>query len=137
MPSPFGQLRRRTFLLLATATAATFGWRPPAWPGAGPKVAPGDGLAFAFRHPDSAIAIGRRYLSRYPDAAGARLLADEVRRAGGGDPAAARAALGARVREDFARGDTVRLEGWVLARSECRACAAVALAAGAAAAAPG
>ena len=134
MQRPFGQLRRRTFLLLATATAAAFGWRPPAWSGAGPQVAPGDGLPFAFRHRDSVIAIGRRYLSRYPDAAGARILADEVRRAGGGDPAAARAALGARVREDFARGDTVRLEGWVLARSECRACAAVALAAGAAAA---
>ena len=137
MQSPFGQLRRRTFLLLATATAATFGWRAPAWAETSPDLTADDGLAFAFRHPDSAIAIGRRYLSRYPDAAGARVLADEVRRAADGDPAAARAALGARVREDFARGDTVRLEGWVLARSECRACAAVALAAGAAAAAVG
>jgi hypothetical protein len=100
-------------------------------------MTPGAGLAFAFRHPDSAIAIGRRYLSRYPDDAGARILADDLRRAGADDPAAARAALRVRVREDFERGDTVLLDGWVLARSECRACAAVALAVDAAPADPG
>ncbi len=132
MPNPFGQLGRRTFLLFATAAAAAFGWRPPVWPQAAPEAASGAGLGFAFSHPDSAIAIGRRYLSRYPDHAGARALADELGRAGAGD--LARSALRARVREDFERGDTVLLEGWVLARSECRACAAVALAADAAAA---
>ncbi len=137
MPNPFGQLGRRTFLLLAAAAAAAFGRRPPAWPRATPEAAPGADLAFAFKHPDSAIAIGRRYLSHYPDGAGARALADDLRRAGAGDPTAARSALRVRVREDFERGDTVLLDGWVLARSECRACAAVALAAGAASPAPG
>jgi hypothetical protein len=35
--------------------------------------------------------------------------------------------LRARCRQDFARGDTVLIDGWVLARTECRLCALVAL----------
>jgi hypothetical protein len=131
MPNPFGELGRRTFLIVAAATAA--------WGGAVratlrpiPQPTPGTVLAHAFKHRDSAIAIGRRYLNSYPDDALPAVLARDLRRAGAGDPAAARAALRAQVRQDFEHGDTVLLDGWVLARSECRACAALALAAGAA-----
>lgn len=129
MPNPLGQLGRRTFLLAAMAAAAVFGRGAPAWPRPTPEPAPDAGLALVFKHPDSAIAIGRRYLGRYPDGAASQALADELSRAGAGDPAAVRAALRARVRQDFERGDTVLLDGWVLARSECQACAALALAA--------
>ena len=132
MPNSQGRLGRRTFLWLAASAAAA--WGRPGWAGLRvvPQSTPDAGLALAFKHKDSAIAIGRRYLSRYPDDARPAVLAQGLRPAGAGDAVAARLALRARVRDDFERGDTVRLDGWVLARSECRACAALALAAGAA-----
>jgi hypothetical protein len=133
MPHPQSRSGRRTFLSLATAAAAA--WSAPLRAALRliPEPAPGAGLALAFKHPESAIAIGRRYLDRYPDDTLPATLARGLRTAGASDPAAARLALRARVRGDFERGDTVLLDGWVLARSECQACAAVALAAGAAA----
>lgn len=134
MPNPQGPLGRRTFLLLAVTAAAAAAWGGPVRAGlrAIPEPTPAAGLALAFKHRESAIAIGRRYLSRYPDDVRPAALAQDLRRDGTGDPAAARLALRARVRDDFARGDTVLLDGWVLAHSECQACAALALAAGAA-----
>ena len=127
---PFGELGRRAFLMAAAAAACAGSVRAVARPIPGP--APDAGLALVFRHRQSAIAIGRRYLSRYPGDVLPQALARGLQRAGTGDRVAARLALRARVREDFERGDTVMLDGWVLARSECRACAALALAAGAA-----
>ena len=134
MSTRFGQIGRRTFLRLASVAAAL--GPLPAWAWPAPDAAPPAGLEQIFRHPDSAIVIGRRYLSRYPDEGPPEALAADLLRASGGGPAAARTDLRARVRQDFARGDTVLLDGWVLARSECHACAAVALAAGAAASDP-
>jgi hypothetical protein len=131
MPNPFGHLGRRPFLIVAAAAAA-WGGAVRAALGPVPQPGPGAGLAHAFKHRDSAIVVGRRYLNRYPDDALPAVLARGLRRAGAGDQESARAALRAQVREDFERGDTVLLDGWVLARSECRACAALALAANAA-----
>jgi len=130
MSNAHGVLGRRAFLAHAAVAVAAVcgGWVPAALR---PLPEAGAGLALAFKHRQSAIAIGRRYLSRYPDDALPGLLARGLQPADRGDPAAARAALRARVREDFERGDTVLLDGWVLARSECRACAALALATGA------
>jgi hypothetical protein len=126
---PFGELGRRAFLTVAAAAAA---WgvslRAALRPTPGPV--PDAWLASIFKHRQSAIAIGRRYLARYPDEASPQRLAQALRPAAGDGPAAARRALRARVRADFERGDTVLLDGWVLARSECQACAALALAAG-------
>ncbi len=45
------------------------------------------------------------------------------------DPAAIRAALGALRRSDFAAGEVVNVDGWILARSEARAYAFAALSA--------
>jgi hypothetical protein len=134
--NPFGELGRRAFLALAAAAA---GCGVPLRAGRAqvPQSESAAGLALVFKHRQSAIAIGRRYLSHYPDDALPHALAQAVLRGEGGTPAAARDALRARVREDFERGDTVLLEGWVLARSECQACAAIALAAGAAVPAAG
>jgi hypothetical protein len=129
MPKSQGLLGRRTFLLLAMAAAT---WGGPVRAALGPGPAPDAGLALAFKHRGHAIAIGRRYLGRYPDDPWPGVLARGLGRASPADPAAARLALSARVREDFERGDTVLLDGWVLARSEGRACAALALAADAA-----
>jgi hypothetical protein len=132
MPDAHGPLGRRTFLAHAAAAAVAWAGSVPAALRPLAEPTPGAGLALAFKHRQSAIAIGRRYLSRYPGDRQPRVLARGLGQAGAGDAAAARAALRARVRDDFGRGDTVLLDGWVLARSECRACAALALAAGAA-----
>jgi len=73
---------------------------------------------------DPAIAmIGRRYLADHPDEADPglllRLLPDPA-----DDPIAAASAV---IAEEFRNGDTVSVAGWVLAASEARAAAVVAL----------
>jgi hypothetical protein len=130
--NPFGGLGRRAFLTIAAAVGigefCGGAVRPPV-----PQPGPDGGLALVFRQRQSAIAIGRRYLSCYPGDTLPHRLAEALSGASTEDAAAARRALLARVRNDFERGDTVLLDGWVLSRSESRACAAFALAAGVAA----
>lgn len=123
---------RRRFLALASATTAALTAPAVALPGSAAEPVSGAGLALAFRHQASAIAIGRRYLGHFPNDPRHEVLAEGRRLAGETDPTVARSALRARVKQDFERGDTVTLDGWILSRSECRACAALALAAEAA-----
>ena len=123
-----GPVGRRRFLALAGATTAALTTPPVALPGSAAEPVSGAGLALAFRHQASAIAIGRRYLERFPSDPHREVLGEDRRLAG----ETARSALRARVKQDFERGDTVTLDGWILSRSECRACAALALTAGAA-----
>ena len=132
-----GPVGRRRFLALASATTAALTAPAVALPGSAAEPESGAGLALAFRHQASAIAIGRRYLGHFPNDPRHEVLAEGRRLAGETDPTVARSALRARVKEDFERGDTVMLDGWILSRSECRACAALALAAGAADRDPG
>jgi hypothetical protein len=127
-----GPVGRRRFLALAGATTAALTTPPVALPGSAAEPVSGAGLALAFRHQASAIAIGRRYLERFPSDPHREVLGEDRRLAGETDPTVARSALRARVKQDFERGDTVTLDGWILSRSECRACAALALTAGAA-----
>jgi hypothetical protein len=71
--------------------------------------------------PAGLVAIGARYRQLFPDddlTAVGRDLPEE--------PGAALAALSERVRADFAAGDTVDVDGWVLSRTEARAAAIVA-----------
>jgi hypothetical protein len=69
-----------------------------------------------FAHPESAAVIGRAYLEIAPDdAAASRLLPGD------------HDALRERIVDDFASGRTVRIDGWILAVTEARLCAAVAL----------
>lgn len=68
--------------------------------------------------------LGRRYRSQVPaegsqDALIAALRAD----LGSAPPAATEKAVEQQVREDFARGHIIRLNGWVLSRTEARQCA--------------
>lgn len=74
--------------------------------------------------------VGRAYLARFPHESSPALL---KRSLGGGrtmGPADALAAAAARRSGDFARGDTVMVGGWLMARSEARACALAALTGG-------
>ena len=139
--------------------ATVLGGGLAAWWALGPGRALGRGLAAGGRtpgvadlaerlvgalgRPDSAAAVGRAYLARFPEeAVPARLVAgiaaawedEEGGGADGGgfDPARAdRAALRRRrrnqLRRDFARGRVVSVDGWVLAATEARLFALAAL----------
>ena len=65
------------------------------------------------------VALGQAYLRRYPEEASQSRLAGLVP----ADPVARTR----QVRADFAVGQVVTLDGWVLSRTECRYCALHAL----------
>ncbi len=73
----------------------------------------------------AAQVMGRQYLDSYPDEAdGDRILGEMVNDAGRARPIRGLEDMIARARErDFRRGDTVIIDGWVLARTEARVCA--------------
>jgi hypothetical protein len=76
------------------------------------------------------ISIGRRYLELYPREAEPSLLSRKLLLGlQGSDPQTVRTVVRQRIRRDLRSGEVVRIDGFVLARSECRACALVALAA--------
>ncbi len=77
----------------------------------------------------SASVLGHRYLEMFPNEESISrlstlLFGEDLER----HPANATwAALNAKVRTDFETSNIVKIDGWVLARSECRFCALVAL----------
>ena len=89
-----------------------------------PEGALGRDVAGLFSDPEDARSIGRSYLAARPDeSAGARLLAQELRRQQFRRPGAEglRRALADRRRQDLEDGMVVVVGGWVLARTEARA----------------
>ena len=99
---------------------------------AGTLAPPPGVLASLVRDPRAAAPVATAYLRRVPDAA-ERLGALRDRLAGlgdrgGGDGSDARAWLAAARRDDFAAGEVLVLDGWVLARAEAELLALVATA---------
>ena len=134
-----GSMTRRAVLrLLAGLVLAGWfapGWavrRLSAWSRPDPLAAR---LRSLFADPASATAVGQAYLRAVPDEADERhLMQLIIRQMPGGRAALAghdanawRASLRAMQRRDFAEGRTVRVEGWVLSRTEARLCALAAL----------
>ena len=120
------QLRlHRRDVLLALGALALGG---AAWPrvGAAPAGSAGRDLAARLRDPEAARALGIRYLRQHPEERSLAFL-HAATLASAGEGARSVEALRARCREDFQRGDTVLIDRWVLARTECRLCALVAL----------
>jgi hypothetical protein len=117
-------LGRRAFLLalaagLAYAAAGRLAPAPPAETSRAP-------LEPLRRHPRSAAAIGGRYLRAHPgESIAVRRLAARSLRAGDGD--ARQRALRRACARDFAEGRVVRVDGFVLSRTEARLCAAALL----------
>ncbi|MCB1883601.1 MAG: hypothetical protein KDG89_06330 [Geminicoccaceae bacterium] len=120
-------IRRRLLLQAAwsgllAGLAVPFGSRP-----AGAEAL----LTGVFSRPASARAVGKRVLAAYPAFADPRNLVDGLvgrhpgleGLLGTGDEAGLGQALGQAVREDFARGDTVLVDGWLLSRTEAALCA--------------
>jgi hypothetical protein len=116
--------RRRTVLsALALAAVAA------AMPRGGLRSAPisdSSSPLGLWRNRAAARAIGRRYLADHPDEADAGRLAHQLFGKDGAAPVTAadlRRAVDAARSRDFARSDTVVIDGWLLARSEARLCA--------------
>lgn len=90
-----------------------------------------DRLTGIFGQKRSARAIGRAYLRHAPEAADPEFLIDAIcgtdanlhRLAGHGDEISLEAALRDRIRQDFADGRTVRVDGWMLSQTEASLCA--------------
>jgi hypothetical protein len=72
-----------------------------------------------------AVIIGRAYLDACPADRDLDALLRHFERLGAADTL--RTAIAARLRKDFEDRDTVRVQGWILARTEARLCAICAL----------
>lgn len=126
-PLAVGARAARLLLVAFAASAATIG-SPLPGAASDQKVE----RAFAVigdltREHQSAIAVGRRYLEAHPEERDPLVLLTLL----GFDltsAASIRATVRARSRADFASGDIVILDGWVLARTESRAFALMVLA---------
>lgn len=75
-------------------------------------------------HRSSAARLGRLYLATAPQEADPSRLAALILE---GSPSVSPRSLASRFSADFAAGRTVRLDGWVMSRSEARLCALAAL----------
>jgi hypothetical protein len=113
--------RRHLFRLLVGApllTAWSFGLDAASVPSDGTR------LAIARLSPEAAAArlIGVRLLSTTAEQPGPRHLLDQTGLDPSWPPDRMRGALAARRARDFADGDTVEVDGWVLARCEAALC---------------
>jgi hypothetical protein len=125
-----GILSRRRFAL--GMMTALIGGLASALPGFS-RVAPGADLGMLVGRRESAERVGRRYLSMLPaDIDRSRLLKtspalDRALRATRRKPEAAARLLRQSIEDDFRRANTVVVDGWVLALTEARLCAIIAL----------
>jgi hypothetical protein len=112
--------------------AALIGSRAIALPWPRRGEAPAD-LGVLIQHRASAERIGRRYLATLPpdtDRLRLRMMSrtlDQALQMGPHEPARAARLLRQGIDEDFRRADTVLVDGWVLAVTEARFCAVIAL----------
>jgi len=115
--------RRRQALIGAAALATAFVGR--GWPS--PERAATGSLLCSVRARASARIIGAAYLATHPDEADPALLrraiAADLAPAAQRDQAELDRALAHRVRADFLEQRTVKVDGWVLSRTEARLCA--------------
>lgn len=81
------------------------------------------GFPWSSRGAESARVIGAAYLSAHPEESAVLPAFLRGLRARPGDARGLAGELAALVRADFERGNTVRLDGWVLSRTEARLCA--------------
>jgi hypothetical protein len=131
-------MNRRRLLGTIALAAGWLAFRPGwAWSayGATPEHSLARRLVEVFRRRQSAVAIGRAYIRGVAEAPRVEGLlqevvadldppANELRRA---PQPVLRQTLHARIRQDFAEGQTVRVDGWVLSRTEAKLCGLAAL----------
>ena len=88
-----------------------------------------DALTTLSRMRDRSVAIGQRYLRDHPDIGDRTRVLTRLRSRFGPPPSSAPGpTLEQRIRKDFAVGDVVAVDGWLLSRTEADLCALLALA---------
>jgi len=138
MITPSGMTRRSFLRTLACLGVIGSPRAAPAWAPTGARRSPDPlaaKLAGLFTHNDGAVPVGREYLRTVPREADAQLLVKLIcgssssRRVElvAADPERCLEVLVLQQREDFERGRTVKLRGWVLSETEVRLCALAAL----------
>jgi hypothetical protein len=131
------RLSRRGFLIGATGAAVALVVRMEPWRAVVAYADPSDAdrLVGLLTHVEQARTVGTAYLRAYPhDGSVGRLLDGIASRLPGGRAALRtssgselRRTVSASIRSDFERGATVRVQGWILARTEARLYALAAL----------
>jgi hypothetical protein len=119
----FGPFTGTSAGLMQAAAPETAGW-PTA-------TLPEDSIAGLFSDSEAARAVGLRYLAYFPAEADRewlwRMLSANLKYHPSADPDSLGGALGNQCRQEFMAGSTVLVDGWILARSEARVCALLAL----------
>lgn len=121
-------MRRRSFIGLAAAGTVAAAVPSAVWASA-PKsnalLSAEPDLLHVIRNPETIHRIGTLYRRAHPSEDDANALRGLIvgRSAETYRGAGLRAAIEGKVRDDFRSGRTVRLDGWVLARTEARHCA--------------
>lgn len=129
-------MQRRRVIMALGATAFTLALRPfGAWAARArvDRLPAARDLVGALRHRGSAARVGVAYLAGHDGEHDTGHLVAALNR--GLDDRSPerprlRAALDRRIRADFAESETVRVQGWVLSRTEARLCALAALESG-------
>lgn len=117
-------MKRRQFIGLAAAGAAGLILPATARASESPFPASANPCLLDVLHDESVVRdIGLCYREMTPDEDNARVLAEAIL----AEPGSVSEALGARldqqVRQDFAGGRTVKVNGWILSVTEARQCA--------------
>ena len=76
-----------------------------------------------FDDPTEVIEIGKSYLSLNPAHADELVLIEQIKGRFNYQPSSIEANLAKQVIKDFADGDTIRLNGWILSQTEAQQCA--------------
>jgi hypothetical protein len=131
------RLSRRRFLVAVGGAAAALAVRAEPWRAVVAVRARSDAehLVSALDHLESARVVGRAYLREHPRERSVAGLVDGITSdlpggratVGGASEAELRLAVSASIRNDFARETSVRVQGWILSRTEARLYALAAL----------
>ncbi|MEZ4700302.1 MAG: hypothetical protein R2834_08235 [Rhodothermales bacterium] len=113
-------MKRRDFVQLSAAGLATGLFAPAAL--ATPASLNRPALLGWLRDAEEVRRIGRRYLELHPTESSAAGLENAIGRA------LRSTDIDTHTRDEFARSETVQVNGWILARTEARQCALYALA---------
>ncbi len=114
----FRALFRQTLGLLALRLTGSLSTAPQV-----DEPTPSDNILYLFTNPDSAIYLGQKYLERHGGLSDAGRNAISIGLGLTGGNTLSLNFAQSRIREDFLHGDTILLNGWILARTEVLLCA--------------
>ena len=118
-------MKRREFIAMATAGATSLVLPATIRAGGPSSLAPANPRLLDILHDERVVVdLGRRYREIVPGEDDARTLAEAILAVRSADVTAAlRARVDQQVERDFARGRTVKVNGWILSVTEARQCA--------------